>query len=84
MGVEKQSYLGFHPPPWLSPRRFPRHKLWGGGLFLGQKGTSFEKTSTPPHFTLHKTSLRSKMVVDTRVVVIVGTRTGQGRRSGVS
>lgn len=45
---------------------------------------NFQKANAPPYFTLHKTSLKSKMVADTRVVVIVGVRTGQGLGSVVS
>lgn len=45
---------------------------------------TFKKATALPYFTLHKTSLKSKMVADTRVVVIVGVRTGQGLGSGVS
>lgn len=57
---------------------------FGGFSISGKKEKKFEKQTLRLHFTLHKTSLKSKMVADTRVVVIVGTRTGQGRGSAVS
>lgn len=77
MGGKEPSCLS-HPSS-----HFPRPKLLRV-LFFKQKRKKSEKQTLRPHFTLHKTSLKSKMVADTRVVVIVGARTGQGRGSGVS
>lgn len=62
---------------------FPDLNFWGFS-FLSKRENKVKKQTLRPHFTLHKTSLKSKMVADTRVVVIVGARTGQGRGSGVS
>lgn len=78
MGRKKQpSRLSSSPPA------FPDLNFRGFFLKTKEKRKRLSKANAPPHFTLHKTSLKSKMVADTRVVVILGARTGQGQGSGV-